>query len=55
MKLTHFQTRASLGVPSPREMTNQGRDAYTQENQSKTYALGGGTDMKLILLLHCSM
>lgn len=49
MKSTHFQTRSSLGVPSPRDMMNHEGDAYTQENRSKTYALGGGTDMKLIL------
>lgn len=55
MKSTHFQTRSSLGVSSLRDMTNHEGDAYTQENRSKTYALGGGTDMKLIFLLHRSM
>lgn len=55
MKSTHFQTRSSLGVSSLRDQTNHEGDAYTQENRSKTYALGGGTDMKLILLLHRSM
>lgn len=55
MKSTHFQTRSSLGVSSPRDMTNHEGDANTQENRSKTYAFGGGTDMKLILLLHRSM
>lgn len=53
MKSTHFKTRSSLGVSSLRDMTNHEGDAYTQENRSKTYALGG--DMKLILLLHRSM
>lgn len=33
----------SLGVSSPRDMTNhggEGGDAYTQENQKKAYAWG---------------
>lgn len=44
MKSTHFQTRASLGVLSPCDMTNHGGEggAYMQENRNKAYALGGG-------------
>lgn len=38
MKSTHFQTRASLGVLSPCDMTNHGGegggDAYTQEDRN---------------------
>lgn len=55
MKSTHFQTRASLGVSSPRDMTNHGGEGgmhTRKKTERKPIHRGrGDADMKLTRLL----